>query len=40
LDMTRTGAAAVGLGYAQLGNPVGTAEVDRTAFSKPEWRLR
>ena len=40
LDMTRTGAAAVGLGYAQLGNPVGTAQVDRADFSKPEWRLR
>ena len=40
LDMTRSGAAAVGLGYAQIGNPIGTAQVDRDAFSKPEWRLR
>jgi enoyl-CoA hydratase/carnithine racemase len=40
LDMTRTGAASVGLGYTQLGNPIGTAEVDRSAFAKPEWRLR
>jgi enoyl-CoA hydratase/carnithine racemase len=40
LDMTRTGAAGVGLGYTQLGNPIGMAEVDRAAFTKPEWRLR
>jgi enoyl-CoA hydratase/carnithine racemase len=40
LDMTRSGALQVGLGYTQLGNPIGTAQVDRNAFRKPEWRLR
>lgn len=40
LDMTRSGAQQVGLGYTQLGNPIGQAEVDRAAFSKPQWRLR
>jgi enoyl-CoA hydratase/carnithine racemase len=40
LDMTRSGAQQVGLGYTQLGNPIGTAQVDRNAFHKPEWRLR
>lgn len=40
LDMTRTAAQQVGLGYAQLGNPIGEAQVDRSAFTKPQWRLR
>ncbi len=40
LDMTRSGALDVGITYAQLGNPVGQAEVDRSTFEKPQWRLR
>jgi enoyl-CoA hydratase/carnithine racemase len=40
LDMTRTGALNVGLVYAQLGNPIGTAQIDRTTFDKPSWTLR
>jgi enoyl-CoA hydratase/carnithine racemase len=40
LDMTRRGALEVGLGYTQLGNPIGQAEVDRGAFTKPKWQLR
>src|ERR1700749_297712 len=40
LDMTRSTALQVGLGYTQLGNPIGTAEVDRAAFARPKWRLR
>jgi enoyl-CoA hydratase/carnithine racemase len=40
LDMTRSTALQVGLGYTQLGNPIGTAEVDRATFAKPKWQLR
>jgi enoyl-CoA hydratase/carnithine racemase len=40
LDMTRNGALGMGLVYTQLANPIGRAEVDRAAFSQPEWRLR
>jgi enoyl-CoA hydratase/carnithine racemase len=40
LDMTRRGALEVGLGYTQLGNPIGQAEVDRGSFTKPKWQLR
>lgn len=40
LDMTRSTALQIGLGYTQLGNPIGQAEVDRDAFTKPKWRLR
>ncbi|HEU5034841.1 MAG TPA: enoyl-CoA hydratase/isomerase family protein [Mycobacteriales bacterium] len=40
LDMTRSGALQVGLRYAQLGNPIGAAEIDRGNFTKPNWRLR
>jgi enoyl-CoA hydratase/carnithine racemase len=40
LDMTRSGALQVGVSYTLLGNPIGRAEVDRAAFTKPEWRLR
>ncbi|MGW5147472.1 enoyl-CoA hydratase/isomerase family protein [Rhodococcus koreensis] len=40
LDMTRSGAQQVGLTYAQLGNPIGTAEVSRADFVKPDWTLR
>jgi enoyl-CoA hydratase/carnithine racemase len=40
LDMSRSGAQQVGLMYTQLGNPIGTAEVDRSSVTKPEWELR
>jgi enoyl-CoA hydratase/carnithine racemase len=40
LDMSRTGALQAGLTYTQLGNPIGTAEVDRAGFEKPQWKLR
>jgi enoyl-CoA hydratase/carnithine racemase len=40
LDMTRTGALQVGLMYTQLGNPIGTADVERSGFVKPKWQLR
>jgi enoyl-CoA hydratase/carnithine racemase len=40
LDMTRSTALQVGLGYTQIGNPIGTAEVDRATFARPKWRLR
>jgi enoyl-CoA hydratase/carnithine racemase len=40
LDLTRGAAQLVGLGYTQLGNPIGQAQVDRSSFSKPPWRLR
>lgn len=40
LDMTRTQARAVGMQYVQLGNPVGTAQVDRANVPRPQWRLR
>ncbi len=40
LDDTRTQAVARGLGYPLLGNPIGTAEVDRAGFQKPEPFIR
>jgi enoyl-CoA hydratase/carnithine racemase len=40
LDMTRTGAQQVGMAYTQIGNPIGTAQVDREGFSRPPWQLR
>jgi enoyl-CoA hydratase/carnithine racemase len=40
LDMTRSGALQVGLMYTQLGNPIGTAQVDRATFVRPEPKLR
>lgn len=40
LDMSRTGALQVGLIYTQLGNPIGTAQVDRGSFDKPRWTVR
>jgi enoyl-CoA hydratase/carnithine racemase len=40
LDMTRTAAQQTGLMYTQLGNPVGTAQVDRATYVRPPWRLR
>lgn len=40
LDMTRTQALRNGLSYTQLGNPVGKAEVDRSAVPRRRWTLR
>ena len=40
LDLPRSAALQVGLTYPQLGNPIGTAEVEREGFAKPTWRLR
>jgi enoyl-CoA hydratase/carnithine racemase len=40
LDLPRSVALQTGLGYTQLGNPIGTAEVSRTGFVKPTWQLR
>lgn len=40
LDMTRSQALQVGLQYTQLGNPIGTAEVDRATIARPQWTLR
>lgn len=39
LDRTRSAALAGGLGYTQLGNPIGIAQVDR-ASTRVDWRLR
>jgi hypothetical protein len=36
----RSAALQRGLAYTQLGNPIGTAEVSRAGFVKPDWRLR
>ena len=40
LDMTRAQALRLGLSYTQIGNPIGTAQVDRATATRPEWRLR
>jgi enoyl-CoA hydratase/carnithine racemase len=40
LDMTRSGALSAANCYWQIGNPIGTAQVDRSTFSKPQWTLR
>lgn len=40
LDLPRTAALQMGLGYTQLGNPIGTAQIDRAEFVKPKWQLR
>jgi enoyl-CoA hydratase/carnithine racemase len=40
LDMTRSGAQQVGMAYTHIGNPIGSAQVDRNAFSRPKWQLR
>ncbi|HEX3958900.1 MAG TPA: enoyl-CoA hydratase/isomerase family protein [Trebonia sp.] len=40
LDMTRSGAQQVGLAYTQIGNPLGTAQINRDAFTRPDWQLR
>ncbi|MFE9924548.1 enoyl-CoA hydratase/isomerase family protein [Streptomyces sp. NPDC005774] len=40
LDATRTQALRTGLSYTQLGNPVGTAGVDRSSVPRDQWTLR
>lgn len=40
LDKTRTHALRTGLSYTQLGNPIGKAQVDRSAVSRQKWTLR
>lgn len=40
LDLSRTAALQMGLSYTQLGNPIGTAQVERAGFAKPRWTLR
>jgi enoyl-CoA hydratase/carnithine racemase len=40
LDSTRSHAIATGLAYTQLGNPIGRAQVDRSAVSHQGWTLR
>jgi enoyl-CoA hydratase/carnithine racemase len=40
LDATRTQALRTGLSYTQIGNPIGTAQVDRATVRRPDWRLR
>ncbi|MEV1025203.1 enoyl-CoA hydratase/isomerase family protein [Streptomyces sp. NPDC050264] len=40
LDSTRTQALRTGLSYTQLGNPLGKAEVDRSAVARDQWRAR
>lgn len=40
LDSTRTQALRTGLSYTQLGNPLGKAEVDRSAVPRGQWTLR
>jgi enoyl-CoA hydratase/carnithine racemase len=40
LDSTRTQALRTGLSYTQLGNPIGTAQVDRSQAPRPKWTLR
>lgn len=40
LDSTRTHALRTGLSYTQLGNPLGTAEVERSGVPRRTWSLR
>jgi enoyl-CoA hydratase/carnithine racemase len=40
LDTGRSQALATGLSYTQIGNPLGTAEVDRATVNRPQWQLR
>jgi enoyl-CoA hydratase/carnithine racemase len=40
LDATRTQALRTGLSYTQIGNPIGKAEVDRSAVPRGRWTLR
>ncbi|WP_416967997.1 enoyl-CoA hydratase/isomerase family protein [Streptomyces sp. 4F14] len=40
LDATRTQALRTGLSYTQIGNPVGKAQVERSAVERGRWTLR
>nr|WP_040825315.1 enoyl-CoA hydratase/isomerase family protein [Nocardia jiangxiensis] len=40
LDSTRTQALRTGLSYTQIGNPIGKAEVERSAVPRRDWTLR
>jgi enoyl-CoA hydratase/carnithine racemase len=40
LDVGRVTALERGLAYTQIGNPIGTAEVDRASFQRPKPRIR
>lgn len=40
LDSTRTQALRTGLSYTQIGNPIGKAQVDRSAVPRGRWTLR
>jgi enoyl-CoA hydratase/carnithine racemase len=40
LDTGRTAALARGMAYTQIGNPLGTAEIERAGVVKPMWTLR
>lgn len=40
LDLDRARAQQIGWHYTTIGNPIGTAEVSRNGFTKPEWTLR
>ena len=40
LDATRSQALATGMSYTQIGNPIGSAQVDRAAISHRGWTLR
>jgi enoyl-CoA hydratase/carnithine racemase len=40
LDLGRTAALARGLAYTQIGNPLGTADIERGEFVRPSWTLR
>jgi enoyl-CoA hydratase/carnithine racemase len=40
LDAPRTHALRTGLAYTQLGNPIGQAEIERSAVPRRDWNLR
>jgi enoyl-CoA hydratase/carnithine racemase len=40
MDLSRTVAQTMGLAYTQLGNPIGTAEVDRASVVRPKPTVR
>jgi enoyl-CoA hydratase/carnithine racemase len=40
LDSTRSQALRTGLSYIQLGNPLGNAQVERSAVPRKDWTLR
>ncbi|WP_181779808.1 enoyl-CoA hydratase/isomerase family protein [Pseudonocardia pini] len=40
LDSTRSQGLATGLSYTQIGNPIGTAQVDRASVPRSGWTLR